>query len=469
MRDNTTSIAKAFGIILMVIGHAGCPGYMHDFIYQFHIPLFFFFSGYCFKDKYLCDFRTYAKRKITGIYFPFIKYALIFLLLHNLFFHLDIYNESYGYNGASSVLYTTRDILFRIFKITTSMSYEERLLGGYWFLKILFCTSFLGYAFYRFLKKPAIQAAGIAIIYISTILLARSESLSSFWNTVMLSLFATLFFVAGKTLAANREINEYSGKWWITLICVMTTGVLAYFRPSGFTALQGKTLYIVGACAGILMTKNISAYIQRFPRISKMMVHIGDNTLTILTWHFLCFVLISWGITKLYGLPVEAIASFPVIGEYASKGWWIAYSIVGVLVPLGLSWISKSVRTPILIFCLYIAAVAYLCFAKPDGMPELPTEWFGLPADKVAHFLMFLPFPLLAYTTFEMHGMTPGRKIMLLAAILCAGAGVALGTEYIQANLEYRSSDMKDFAADAIGLAAGSLGAVLYIYLKKDK
>ena len=82
---------------------------------------------------------------------------------------------------------------------------------------------------------------------------------------------------------------------------------------------------------------------------------------------------------------------------------------------------------------------------------------------------MFLPFPLLAYTTFEMRGMTPGRKIMLLAAILCAGAGVALGTEYIQANLEYRSGDMKDFAADAIGLAAGSLGAVLYIYLKKDK
>ena len=121
-------------------------------------------------------------------------------------------------------------------------------------------------------------------------------------------------------------------------------------------------------------------------------------------------------------------------------------------------------------FCIYLAAVALLCFLKPSSLPEMDVKTFlGLPIDKVLHFLMFLPFPLLAYTTFEMHGMTPGRKIMLLAAILCAGAGVALGTEYIQANLEYRSGDMKDFAADAIGLAAGSLGAVLYIYLKKDK
>jgi len=344
MRDNTTSIAKAFGIILMVIGHAGCPGYMHDFIYQFHIPLFFFFSGYCFKDKYLSDFRTYAKRKVTGIYFPFVKYALLFLLLHNLFFHLDIYNESYGYNGAGSVLYTTKDVLLRVFKITTSMSYEERLLGGYWFLKILFCTSFAGYAFYRFLKKPALQAVGIAAVYICTILLARSESLSSFWNTVMLSLFATIFFVAGKTLASNRRINGYSGNWWITLLCAVTTGLLAYFRPSGFTALQGKTIYIAGACAGIIMTKNISTYIQRFPRISKMMIYIGDNTLTILTWHFLCFVPVSWIMTRLYGLPNEAIASFPVISEYAAKGWWTIYSIVGIILPVGIVMVEKFIR-----------------------------------------------------------------------------------------------------------------------------
>ena len=128
------------------------------------------------------------------------------------------------------------------------------------------------------------------------------------------------------------------------MLCAVTTGLLAYFRPSGFTALQGKTIYIAGACAGIIMTKNISTYIQRFPRISKMMIYIGDNTLTILTWHFLCFVPVSWIMTRLYGLPNEAIASFPVISEYAAKGWWTIYSIVGIILPVGIVMVEKFIR-----------------------------------------------------------------------------------------------------------------------------
>lgn len=34
--------AKALAIILMVIGHSGCPEFMAHFIYLFHIPVFSF-------------------------------------------------------------------------------------------------------------------------------------------------------------------------------------------------------------------------------------------------------------------------------------------------------------------------------------------------------------------------------------------------------------------------------------------
>ena len=44
------SIAKALGIILMVMGHAGCPEYLHDFIYLFHMPMFAFVTGYFSKN-----------------------------------------------------------------------------------------------------------------------------------------------------------------------------------------------------------------------------------------------------------------------------------------------------------------------------------------------------------------------------------------------------------------------------------
>lgn len=123
----------------------------------------------------------------------------------------------------------------------------------------------------------------------------------------------------------------------------------------------------------------------------------------------------------------------------------------------------------VIVFCLYIAAVAYLCFARPDDMPQLPQLWLGLPADKVGHFLMFMPFPLLGYLTFEVKGMSVGRKLFLIAILIVFGAGMALGTEYIQARLEYRSSENSDLLADGIGLITGGIFTFIYILIRKGK
>ena len=82
-RDLTLDLAKAICIILMVIGHSGCPDYLHRFIYMFHMPCFFFISGYLLNDKYLTNLKTGLWRKIKGSYYPFVKWSVIFLLLHN--------------------------------------------------------------------------------------------------------------------------------------------------------------------------------------------------------------------------------------------------------------------------------------------------------------------------------------------------------------------------------------------------
>ena len=42
MRDLSVSIAKGIAIILMVMGHAGCPDTMNRCLGMMHMPLFFF-------------------------------------------------------------------------------------------------------------------------------------------------------------------------------------------------------------------------------------------------------------------------------------------------------------------------------------------------------------------------------------------------------------------------------------------
>lgn len=120
-----------------------------------------------------------------------------------------------------------------------------------------------------------------------------------------------------------------------------------------------------------------------------------------------------------------------------------------------------------IVFCLYLASVAVLCFADPADMNTESFSIFGIEADKVAHFLMFLPYPVLAYLTFENSDSGKARAIICLATITLTGTAVAIGTEYLQGMTEYRSYDIKDFAADCAGLLSGSLIILTYILLKK--
>lgn len=50
-RDKSLDIAKAICIILMVVGHSGCPTYLYDFVYMFHMPCFFFCKWLAAKRK----------------------------------------------------------------------------------------------------------------------------------------------------------------------------------------------------------------------------------------------------------------------------------------------------------------------------------------------------------------------------------------------------------------------------------
>ena len=119
------------------------------------------------------------------------------------------------------------------------------------------------------------------------------------------------------------------------------------------------------------------------------------------------------------------------------------------------------------LFCLYMAALAFLCFAKPEDVPQLPELWFGLPADKVGHFIMFAPFPVLGYMAFCRKDMSLGGQFMLILGLITAGATLAIGTEQVQALLQYRSAEINDLVADAAGISCGTAAVIVYIILKR--
>lgn len=93
--DNSIAIAKGISIISVVLGHCLPMGIVNNTMYQFHVPLFFFVSGYFFSQKKVEEPICFIKKRIIGLYLPYLKYAIFFLFIHNLLVLLHVLPDYY--------------------------------------------------------------------------------------------------------------------------------------------------------------------------------------------------------------------------------------------------------------------------------------------------------------------------------------------------------------------------------------
>lgn len=151
-RNDVVSLVKACGIIFMVLLHSFPSGVCHhvqNFFGVYHMPLFFIMSGFCFKEKYVNDVWAYVKGRLKGVWWPYVKYSVLFVLLHNVFFHLNVINEDYG---LPAILYSWQEIASHAVMALYFHSHEA-MLGGYWFLDALFFGSFIFFFFKKWIRK----------------------------------------------------------------------------------------------------------------------------------------------------------------------------------------------------------------------------------------------------------------------------------------------------------------------------
>ena len=127
-------------------------------------------------------------------------------------------------------------------------------------------------------------------------------------------------------------------------------------------------------------------------------------------------------------------------------------------------------RICIAAFCIYLIAVAVLCFIRPSNLPEVDIKTiFGIPIDKLLHFLMFLPYPFLSGMSFMSRKRSIFVNILILAILVVTGVGIAYGTELIQAQTGYRSYEIADFHADMTGIATGIIISAGYMIINRRK
>ena len=79
-RDESIDIAKGLGIAAVVVGHVTSSEPLRDAIFIWHMPLFFFLSGYLFKPGRAVT--AVAKTRALSLLVPYVAFLVVLALPH---------------------------------------------------------------------------------------------------------------------------------------------------------------------------------------------------------------------------------------------------------------------------------------------------------------------------------------------------------------------------------------------------
>lgn len=340
-------IAKALGIIAVVIGHSGVSPIEH-FVNLYHMSLFFFISGYFYNDKYTNKPKSILKKRLSSLYKPYLIYELLFLVLHNVFFKLNIYSVMFGFPVKIIQPYNVNSF-FKAFLAILVFAGREPMAGVFWFFASLFFTNiifcYLSYFIEKLFhkNKEYIRFLCIIILFITANLATKyGFNIPRFNNSLTMVLIYYMGYMFRRYEGYINTGNIYLAI--ISTILLLTSSLYGSVAV-GTNSYLSPDFLIGTAVLGIYVNIYISQLIIRKNIFNNMFTYIGKNTVAIMALQFLSFKVVALLQIKVYSLPNYMLAKFPVID--GSNGWFILYTIAAIFLPLLLCFMWERLKRTI--------------------------------------------------------------------------------------------------------------------------
>ncbi|MBE7441780.1 MAG: acyltransferase family protein [Flavobacteriales bacterium] len=266
---------KGLGIIAVVAGHT-FSGTVKDFIFLFHMPLFFFIGGYLFKVK--PNFKQYLNDKTIHLIVPYICFLII---IYFPFHFLSIG----ALNSKNIMLYFIRPLVGGKYLFSYS--------SVFWFTTcFFFVQQFFNYIINKF------QTNTLQIIILTMLLLSYLNSLffPNFflpWNAHVVLAALPIFYIG---YLFNQK--KYFIPFYIILIFLL-------IALAGFIFLKNNTydmkyanygipfLTLFSSIIIILFIKNLASIISRFKIIANPLIKLGNASMVIMYLHVPIIILIE--------------------------------------------------------------------------------------------------------------------------------------------------------------------------------
>lgn len=324
-RLSEIDILRGFAIFLVVLGHITHISELRNYIWGFHIPIFFFISGLLFNETKYDSFLTFFKHKIKNLVIPYTFFYLITFCYYILI-------ESHIRGEISP---------FKLFTGLFYGSYYDNFMyfnGALWFLPCLFSIEIIGYSL-KYIQHKFLQIFLSIIIYCIGIILIKNNIVWLPWG-INAALCGFIYYSCGfcsKNILHSIFDRKYLNVVLITLCIVLQTFLFPF--PSADLAsgkISNYILYIPISIIGITLFLSFSCLIKR----NKVLEYLGINSLVIFAFQEPVYRAVIFFFSKFLNTEVEMIRKSVV--------YCILMTIVSILIIVPLIYSYNKWMNPLL-------------------------------------------------------------------------------------------------------------------------
>ena len=264
-------MAKGYGILLVIIAHLPV-GNVEYWINTFHMPLFFFLSGYVFHVK--DSFFTFLKKRVKGLLVPYFFLGLVIILFETL---LSLWKHQFSIKAVGNLFLAL---------------FLQKRTWTLWYLAVLFFMNLVFYWIVKWAKKHwqvlliSVLMAAIGLAYYGL------GGTALFWN-IDVVLPAMPFMAAGYVAARYDYLWEKGlKKPWLAMGLVLILAAVTWgfewmsYQIAGHGLWMFYNKYGMPVCTYVAALTGTACVciIARLVTLRPIR-YLGENTLVYFGWH----------------------------------------------------------------------------------------------------------------------------------------------------------------------------------------
>lgn len=268
-------VAKGMAIILVVLGHSSLPALLNRYIFAFHMPFFFFASGYT-SDFNKYSFGEYICRKAKVLLLPFFIYSVINLILQP--YVSDLTYQEYWVQFLS----------------------KGWLAVPLWFVPVLFIALLIAKLVFM-IENRIMRLVLIGLLPSFSVVLKYLDIWLP-WNISVVPYASFLIVTANyfKRYYKSSFLDKTNYKLLLMIVCMSATFGISYYWKLDlcWNNILPLIPLLVGAIAGsIFLSLSAMLIVKYCKHIKKILVSIGRETYLILAFAEVTIVYLNYFFT----------------------------------------------------------------------------------------------------------------------------------------------------------------------------